>query len=322
MSNEFYVIAVINNPMCYQSRWRLFEEFVSRMKKYDVQLMIVEAVYGDHSFRVTESSNPLHIQLKAESIIWHKENLINIGISRLPSNWKYVAWIDADIDFTNPNWVSDTIKELQHFPFVQLFEDAIDLGPNHEIFNVYKSFASSYSKGIPYGGLPISKVATSDFKYSNPSFKKSNYIWHSGYAWAATREAINGLGGLIDYAICGAGDHHMVCAIIGEVSKSYPQNINKHYKMMLQSYQERALRTLHKRISYVKGSIYHYWHGKKTDRKYHDRWQILLKNNFDPLVHIHKDSQGLIVLHPSYESLRKDLYNYFRARNEDSVDIV
>ena len=349
MYDDFYVIAVINNPMLYNSRIRLFNDFVIRMKNYNVKLMIVEAVYGDHPFQVTEAGNPMHVQLKTNSILWQKENLINIGISRLPSNWKYVAWIDADIDFTNPNWVKDTIHELQHFPVVQLFEDAIDLGPNHEIFNVYKSFASSYAKGIPYTGLPVSKspeiqinksinqIDKSDksnnfsnknilkdsiaFKYSNPSFKKSNYIWHSGYAWAATREAINGIGGLVDFAICGAGDHHMICAMIGEVSKSYPYNMNKHYKMMLQSFQERALKTLNKRISYVKGSIYHYWHGKKVDRKYKDRWQILLKNNFDPLVHIHKDSQGLYVLSPGNDSLRNDLYNYFKARNEDSVDI-
>jgi hypothetical protein len=322
--SELYVIAVINNPMNYNSRLNLFNDFVIRMKNYNVKLLIVEAIYGNQSFKVTEPNNPFHIQLKASSIIWQKENLINIGISRLPNDWKYVAWIDADIDFTNPKWVSDTINELQHYPVVQLFEDAIDLGPNHEIFNTYKSFASSYVKGIPYNGLPVSKKEdkTTGFKYSNPIFKKSNYIWHSGYAWAATREAIDGIGGLIDWAICGAADHHMICAMIGEVSKSCPHNMNKNYKILLQNFQERALRTLNKRVGYVKGSIYHYWHGKKVDRKYKDRWNILLKNNYDPLIHIHKDSQGLYVLYHGYESLRIDLYNYFKSRNEDSIDVA
>ena len=32
--------------------------------------------------------------------MWIKENLINIGINNLPANADYVAWCDADIEFS------------------------------------------------------------------------------------------------------------------------------------------------------------------------------------------------------------------------------
>ena len=49
----------------------------------------------------------------------------------LPINWKYVAWIDADIRFTNKNWVKETIEALGsgRAHFLQLFERALQMGP-------------------------------------------------------------------------------------------------------------------------------------------------------------------------------------------------
>ena len=49
----------------------------------------------------TNANNKKHLQLNTNNIpLWHKENMINIGIRKLlPNNWKAVAWIDADIEF-------------------------------------------------------------------------------------------------------------------------------------------------------------------------------------------------------------------------------
>ncbi len=49
----------------------------------------------------------------------------------LPINWKYVAWIDADIRFMNKNWVKETIEALRsgRAHFLQLFERALQMGP-------------------------------------------------------------------------------------------------------------------------------------------------------------------------------------------------
>ena len=144
--------------------------------------------------------------------------------------------------------------------------------------------------------------------------------WHPGYAWAATREAINTMGGLLDFAILGSGDHHMACCLIGDGEYSFNKNINDSYRKLVLSWQERASR-LHKNIGYIKGTIYHFWHGKKKDRKYSDRNIILIENKFDPNIDIHKDWQGLWALYPGHEKLRDQIRAYFQNRNEDSLDL-
>ena len=78
---------------------------------------------------------------------------------------------------------------------------------------------------------------------------------------------------------------------------------------------------LGKNIGFVKGTIYHYWHGKKADRRYMDRWDILIKNKFNPYTDIHKDWQGLYIMNPDLMEFQRDIRDYFRARNEDSIDL-
>jgi len=313
---NLYVISVLTNPERYKQRTKLFKEFMARMKNYNVNHVVVECVQGCRPFEVTHAHNPFHIQLSTQSVLWMKENLVNIALSRLPPNWKYAAWIDGDVDFVNPSWVDDMIHELQHAPVVQLFEHAIDLGPDHEFLHKWESFGSSYVKGKPFKGSK-KEWENEDYYYTQGT---TGEYWHSGYAWAATREALNGLGGLIDFGIAGAGDHHMACALIGKANLSVPKNVHPNYIKLLKEWEMRALRTTHKHMGFVKGTIVHYWHGKKRDRNYRGRWEILSRNDFDPTRDIHKDTKGLWVLHPSNNQLRDDLRHYFQSRNEDSID--
>ena len=322
--DDFYVISVITNPERYKTRARLFKEYMQRMDRYGVKLYVVEGSFGDREFEVTDPENPRHIRIILDSELWHKENLINIGISRLPSTWKYVAWVDGDIDFTHPTWALETVHELQHHPVVQMFQDAIDMGPDHEVLTTFKGFAYCYKNGFERKRLTTTDA---DFDKKNsvyPYYVSSNTYspgtyWHPGYAWAATREAINTMGGLLDTAIVGSGDHHMACALIGEADISIPSKVTEGYRHAVKAWESRALR-LHKNIGYVKGSIYHYWHGKKINRRYRDRWQILVDANFNPITDIHKDWQGVWCLYPGHEGLRDNIRVYFQQRNEDSID--
>jgi hypothetical protein len=320
--DDFYVVAVMTNPERFNTRSRLFREFMERMIKYGVNLFVVEGAFGDREFEVTDASNPRHIQIRTESELWHKENLINIGITRLPSTWKYVAWIDGDIDFIRPDWALETVHELQHHPVVQLFEDAIDTGPEHEVMNIFKGFAYCFKNKLSRKIQSDSKVVKDDGEVEYPYYygnSSPGSYWHPGYAWAATRDAINTLGGLFEIGIVGAGDHHMACALIGEGAKSVPKGIHPQYKAQVLAWESRASR-LHKNIGYVRGSIYHFWHGKKRNRKYKERWQIIIGNNFNPSTDIHKDWQGVLTLYPGHDKLKSEIREYFQSRNEDSVD--
>jgi hypothetical protein len=95
------------------------------MQQSGVILYTVELAYGERPFEITDAANPCHIQVRGEQEFWHKENLMNIGLSRLPDSAKYVAWIDADISFVRADWAIETVHQLQHYDIVQLFTHAL-----------------------------------------------------------------------------------------------------------------------------------------------------------------------------------------------------
>ena len=203
--SKFYVVAVISNPVRYKSRYTLYKKFEAEMKAANANLMTVEIAFGSRPFEVTEAGNPMNLQLRTWDEIWHKENMINLGIRRLPSDWEYVAWIDADVSFIRPDWITETVHQLQHYQVVQMFQNAIDLGPRGEALDTHNSFGWCWLNG----------------KALQVNWKPYMIYPHTGFAWAARREAIDHLGGLIDTAILGAADHHMAWSLIGKGAQTF-----------------------------------------------------------------------------------------------------
>jgi hypothetical protein len=293
-----HVIIVVSNPCNYKRRYQLALEFMERFKMEPrCKLYVVELAYGSQEFRLTDPENPSHLQLKTESApLWHKENMINIGIRRLlPVDWKAVAWIDADIEFDSPTWATDTLKILNGSrDVVQLFSHAIDMDANEETMNIFTGFGFQYSKGLTWG---------------------TGTLWHPGFAWAMTRKAYDKLGGLYEKSILGAGDHNMALSFIGLGTRSINDLTTTAYKNSIQKF-ERAASGL--RLGYTPGVVRHYFHGKKKNRKYSERWKILVKYAYDPENHVAYNSDGLIV--PTAKcppKLIKDILKYFKERNED-----
>ena len=71
---------------------------MERYKNYaGIRIIIIEASVNDFDLPDEIEGSFMHLKYKLSSYFWCKENLINIAISKLPSDWKYVSWIDADI---------------------------------------------------------------------------------------------------------------------------------------------------------------------------------------------------------------------------------
>ena len=85
----------------------------------------------------------------ADTTLWPKENLINLARANLvQATDGYLAWVDADITFTNPNWVTDTMNVLDSRPgFSQLFQRAEMLSADGIPFQTVKSFAAQLAAG-------------------------------------------------------------------------------------------------------------------------------------------------------------------------------
>ena len=302
----FHIVAVISNPVLYKSRYRLYKQFEQRMlAEQGIHFHTVELAQGKRGFAVTERGNPYHTQVTTEDELWIKESLINHRARTLAGagwpDWKYLAWIDADVSFNNPNWVNDTLHELQVAHVVQMFQNAVDLGPNYEALTIHPGFVWSY-----LNSQPASK------QYQN---------WHPGYAWACTRYAFDRLGGLIDKAICGSGDRNMACALISKGDQSYHEGVHANYAKMVSRWQERAEKYIKKDVSFVKGSLNHYHHGPKSARGYRTRWGILVDHQYDPENDVYVDGQGILRLDDDRIGLREDLKKYLRSRNEDSIEV-
>jgi hypothetical protein len=240
-----------------------------------------------------------HVAVRAKSLVWIKESLINIGISRLRDDWSYVAWIDADVFFRRPDWAAATVNALQQYDVVQPWTDCYDLGPNGEHLQVHRSFCRQWMEGKPVGPGP--------------------YVFaHPGYAWAATRRALNELGGLIETAALGAADHHMALALAGQVQVSLPGGMTSEYAAPLWEWQHRAKRFIAGNVEAVEGTIEHFWHGAKDKRKYVDRWQVLIRHGFNPATDLKRNVYGVLELSGNKPELARDIDRYLRSRDEDA----
>lgn len=305
-SNDFIedklnVIAVLSNYCNYKRRLNLFKEFVERMKKYEnINLYIVELIYPNQEYKVTEKNNPMHLQLKSNSLLFHKENMINLGVQKLlPKNWKAMAWIDADIEFLNLNWVSDTLKALNKFDLVHLWNKCEFLDQKNEVSDEFYSYGSKYCSG--------------DY-FKNGNGKGYSY-WHPGFAWACRREFYDLTNGLYDRGIIGSGDYIMTQLYLKRIAngdktlEGFESDIKK-YGIPLENYEVK--------IAYVNTTIKHFFHGQRANRKYVERNLILKENCYDPIVHLRYDDNGVLEYTEDVsEKFKNDIRNYFLERNED-----
>ena len=268
--------------------------------KINIILYIVELCFSDkQQFCVTEKNNPKHLQIRTNTEpLWHKENMINIGVKQLlPKTWKAFAWIDADIEFESASWALDTLKVLNGCrDIIQLFSHCSDMDKNEDPMRIFQSFGFQYSKNKKYNSSGLN-------------------FWHPGFAWAITRKAYDKIGGIFDKSILGSGDHNIALSLIGNGIQSVNNEISDNYKKSVLNY-EKKISGL--RLGYIPGVIRHYFHGSKENRKYSERWKILVKHQYDPDNHIKYNQNGLLIPTDNCpKELLDDIYQYFYERNED-----
>jgi hypothetical protein len=303
VSSPLYVVTVIFNQNRYASRYRLYHGFEKHCADSGAILYTVEIALRDRHHEVTQHDNPRHVQLRVESELWYKENGGNVGLSWLPHDFENVAFIDADFLFTRPDWATETVHMLQHYDAVQMFSNLTYLTSEFQVHNQMKGFAYLHCQGdqVP---------------------KSYGHRGAVGGAWAFRRSALEKLGGLLDVCILGSGDWHMAFALAmrDDVHPEMKFDSIPQYVKAIQDWRERA-KDLRGNIGYVDANAVHHWHGPLKNRGYATRWQILTKNNFDPYLDLAHDWQGLLSLTKHKPKLRDEIRQYFRQRNEDSLEV-
>lgn len=300
IEDKLHVILCISNPCLYARRYILIKEFINRMELEETDLIVyvVEYAYKNQCFVITNPNNPCHLQVRTDVPIWHKENMINMGVKHLlPKDWKAFAWIDSDIEFDSPSWAKDTLKILNGTKdIVQIFTNCIDMNIDNEAMSIFTSFGHQYIKGLQYSRDVIN-------------------FWHPGFAWACTRKTYEQMGGLYEESILGSGDHIMALSFIDTALDVISKKSSDDYKQSILDFQKRV-KTL--RLGYVPGVIRHYFHGSKVNRRYVERREILNKYNYSPRLHVQTNEIGVLeATKECPDGFLVEIMDYFKQRNED-----
>jgi len=323
--DDFFVITPIVNSPRYKVRAENYYRFKQMCDSAGVNLITVECAFGDRPFEVTERDNPNHVQLRSIEELWLKENMINCGMKYVRQVWpnvKQFAWVDSDCAPVSPprEWFKETIEMLDHYEFVQMWEYLINLGPDYQPISAPQM---SFMKTYAAAGFQIPKGR--NVKHTLAGHSGMVSLGRPGLAWAANVSALDAVGGLIDFCILGSGDWHMAHGLVGGMLQGTAEATRlSRYSQKLFAWQERAERWIKRDVGYVKGTVYHWYHGDKVNRRYGDRGQILISAGYNPDTDIKYDTQGLLQLEtwePRQIILRDRIREYFASRNEDSVPL-
>jgi hypothetical protein len=314
-ADHLHVVTCVYNPIRWENRIKHAKRFIEQMLDHGVNLTVVECALGRRPHDLSDRPHFEHIGVRAETVAWNKESLINIGIYRSRFQTPYIAWIDADVEFRNRSFASDTVHALQQYAVVQPWSEALDLGPKGEPmfikgFHVQTSFAKVWHelqdiKAIA-NGVP---EYAAGWKYPHP-----------GYAWAIRRDVLNNIGGLIEVSGLGAGDHQMAMAFIGKTENSIHGQTHANYQNMIWAWGQRAYKYVQGNVSFVQGTVEHWWHGEKEGRRgrrYQERWKVLIDEGYDPVTDIRKNLDGVTELACNKPRLRHKIDQYMRQRCED-----
>lgn len=307
--SEAIIVSCFFNPQNSPYRIKAFKMWYESIKHLNHS--IIECVIGDTQPQLEENENIKRVY--TENLLWHKEALLNKLISDLPKKYKYIFWVDADVLFTNLNWLVDGVKELQTNNIIQPFEYCVHLErdetkpsfympilrqtilPNKINPKVWRSFCANY--------------ATSDL-WKDEVY---NNHGHVGFAWAAKREILEAVP-LYDRALIGGADHIIAHAAAGQIAhscitKSFTDNLEE-----VNDWSKRFYQVAKGKIGFVKGDLYHIWHGDIDKRQYLKRIQDFTAKTKKI---VHRDKNGLFITNKGDDTYMK---NYFKQREVSQDD--
>jgi hypothetical protein len=131
--SELIAITTYFNPCRYQTRRQNYDLFMASLRKTGVTCLTVECAFPGQAFELPRSAGV--IQMRAETLLWQKERLLNLAASWLPKSCRYVAWLDCDIVFENKNWGRDLVQVLKQVPATH---------PNHNPSLPYPKYVPPY----------------------------------------------------------------------------------------------------------------------------------------------------------------------------------
>ena len=300
------IVSCLSNPLGLSCRRKLFESFRRHVvEDVGVPLVVVECLYGTEIPQNWQHPLYHHMVVHSSSVMWHKENLLNIGIRHILDTCRdctAIAWVDADIEFLSPRIVESTVlRILQKHPMCQVWNVALDSGPE------------------PGSVLKTQYASTSHIRARDRVLESENQC---GYGWAATTAFLGETGGLLETCIIGGGDRVMMQACEGKVATpALDLSYSAGYRRCIREWTVKAVAACRGVVGSCPLLIRHGFHGFKSNRGYTRRYEVLKSHGFDPHLDITKNEDGVWEWSVSASpELREDVVGYFRSRQEDVVE--
>lgn len=307
---EAIVITCFFNPMHSPYRVKAFNQFYNSIKHLNYH--VIECLIGEDDAQLPQGvNNPNFSQIRSDSVLWHKEALLNKVVRELPKKYKYVFWIDADVLFINTNWLVDSVNKLKGGAnILQPFEYCIHLDqdetqpsfdvddyrdtvsdPKNRQKQMWRSFSANYyDDAHPYSPKSKQRAAWTGLKdlSASPNYDQHGHV---GFAWGARREILDKVP-LYDKALIGGADHIIAHAAAGQVPHSCITNAFRDDLENVLHWSADFAAVVKGKLSYADGDLYHIWHGDIDKRQYLKR----VKDFTVQTKHIsEKDANGLYV---------------------------
>lgn len=236
----------------------------------------------------TDYKNWIQIEANENNILFQKEALLNLTVSRLPDNINNIAIIDADIEFANKDWLNQSDEMLQDVKLLQPYSKAYWL---NEI-------------GMPYQNKESCMKDTEGLAIQFRS--------HPGFAWCMQRNLFDF--GLYPYCYLGSGDTALSFALLNlpPLERIFPHEKSKeHYLEWAQKLNKWA----DGKYGFVEGNIFHHYHGSTNNRRYANR--NVVTDPIDITTKLQLEDGLLTFSDIVKNKTRQAIRQYFFDRNED-----
>jgi hypothetical protein len=278
--SEAVIVSCFFNPQCSPYRLLAFQKWYHSIKHLPHR--IIECLVGpDAKQQLPDSPNITRVH--ADTLLFHKEALLNKVVAELPSQYKYIFWVDADVLFTNKWWLPQGVEALQHAAVIQPFEWCVHLDKHKLVPSFNVDQVKVYSNDVEHRNKKVWRSFAANFDTNMVLSLNENYDLHGhvGFAWGARREVLEQCP-LYEKALIGGADHILAHAVAGQIphpciQKGYADNLDDTLEWSRRFYQAARLvmvqQDLRSPLSFVEGDLYHIWHGDIGDRKYLKRIQ-------------------------------------------------
>lgn len=257
---------------------------VSDMREAGVPIYAVELLRPG---RKPDLVSP-EMTVSSDSVMFHKENLMNLMLSKVPDRYSKVVFLDADVRFSEKDWVDRVSDALDNADIVQPME-----------WCFWSSTRSKISAGEQLARgrrLNIGNV-------------------HPGFATAARRDWLDRVGGLYDLAVVGNGDACLWDAVARVQGLGFPEGSASPYMSRydgLGAFADRV-RLSSPRVLSLRGCFAgHMPHGTAKKRGYMERHSLLKQD-----ISVVRNADGVYEwVDPSNNG---PMLEYFRSRDEDNL---